>query len=374
MLKRLYVDNFKCLVNFDFQVQPIQLILGLNGSGKSTAFDVLALIRDFVNGEGKASELFLTSALTRWQQRDVQTFEIEVEGNGGTYRYRLEIEHQRVGRQCRIRTELLEYNGRPLFSSSQGSAQLYHDDHQLGPSITLDWSQSGVSVLGERPDNQRLVWFRKWIAKTLVVQMNPFSMTGVSANEDRRPLRDLSNFASWYRHLVLEDPQLVSDLIGQLADVMEGFHNLRLEAVSENVRELKASVQTDLDTSSNGNAFLYGFDELSDGQRALIAIYAIKRFAMSEPCPLVCIDEPDNFVALAEIQPWLTSLCTEAEDHNSQILLISHHPELVDFLAPERASKFVRTGAGPTRVKPFSAPADSALTPSELVARGWDDE
>ncbi len=41
MLKRLYVDNYKCLVNFEFVPQQIQLLLGVNGTGKSSVFDVL---------------------------------------------------------------------------------------------------------------------------------------------------------------------------------------------------------------------------------------------------------------------------------------------------------------------------------------------
>ena len=40
----------------------------------------------------------------------------------------------------------------------------------------------------------------------------------------------------------------------------------------------------------------------------------------------VGFDEPDNFIALQEIQPWLVSLCQAVEDHGSQALIISHHP------------------------------------------------
>ena len=45
MLKRLYVDNYKCLVNFEFQPPQHALILGKNGTGKSAVFDVIASLR-----------------------------------------------------------------------------------------------------------------------------------------------------------------------------------------------------------------------------------------------------------------------------------------------------------------------------------------
>ena len=45
MLKRLYVDNYKCLVNFEYQPGKVQLIIGGNGTRKSSIFDVLSLLR-----------------------------------------------------------------------------------------------------------------------------------------------------------------------------------------------------------------------------------------------------------------------------------------------------------------------------------------
>ena len=35
MITRLYVDNFKTLVNFELTLGPMNLLLGANGSGKS---------------------------------------------------------------------------------------------------------------------------------------------------------------------------------------------------------------------------------------------------------------------------------------------------------------------------------------------------
>ena len=51
--------------------------------------------------------------------------------------------------------------------------------------------------------------------------------------------------------------------------------------------------------------------------------------------------------------------------------LISHHPEVINLLAPEYGWRFFRDGLGPTRVERFQ-PAP-ALSAAETVARGWDD-
>lgn len=48
----------------------------------------------------------------------------------------------------------------------------------------------------------------------------------------------------------------------------------------------------------------YSLSELSDGQRYLLALYMILHFLMAKG-HTVFIDEPDNFISLREIQPWL---------------------------------------------------------------------
>ena len=57
MLKRIYIDNFRCLVDFDLSLDEINLFLGPNGSGKSTVFDVLRKIQAFISG-GTLSDIF----------------------------------------------------------------------------------------------------------------------------------------------------------------------------------------------------------------------------------------------------------------------------------------------------------------------------
>ena len=41
MLKRIYIDNYKSLVNFEVSLNEINLFLGVNGAGKSAVFEML---------------------------------------------------------------------------------------------------------------------------------------------------------------------------------------------------------------------------------------------------------------------------------------------------------------------------------------------
>jgi energy-coupling factor transporter ATP-binding protein EcfA2 len=78
VLSRLYATNYRCLVNFEFKPTAKQLIIGHNGTGKTTVLDVLAMLRDFAV-RGKPCEGYLGGKTrTRWQNVGEQRFELDV--------------------------------------------------------------------------------------------------------------------------------------------------------------------------------------------------------------------------------------------------------------------------------------------------------
>lgn len=104
-----------------------------------------------------------------------------------------------------------------------------------------------------------------------------------------------------------------------------------------------------------------------------LGLYAVLHFAM-KPGRTVCFDEPDNFVSLREILPWLTRTLeqTEHETESAQVLIASHHPELLNRMAIKEGLLFDRSVDGQSRAQAFGPSKMSGLSVSELVARGWD--
>ena len=119
-------------------------------------------------------------------------------------------------------------------------------------------------------------------------------------------------------------------------------------------------------------------DEVPDGQRALIALYALLRLSRSrdrpaEPGSALFLDEPDNYVALAEIQPWLLELADSCGETIPQAVLCSHHPELIDYLGDDRGRLLVRERSGATRTETLEGiRIEGGLKLSEVIARGWE--
>jgi predicted ATPase len=374
MIERVYIDNYKCFVNFEIQLQAIQLILGGNGSGKTTFFDVLETIRDFLTDGNTTSESFPTNTLTAWDKRRTQKFELAIKGNDGIYQYRLVIEHEPKGTQIRIADEELRFNERMLYQFDGKSAHLFRDDGSAGPVYPLEPRRSGIPTIPERQDNALLSGFRRHIERIYIFSPDPFRMTGQSDAEVPRPDRRLHQLASWLRHLSQESYDAYTEIQKSLKEgVLDGFLGFNLAKAGETSRVLKFDFQYEARSMdwTTAQKFSLNFDQLSDGQRNLVALFTVLHSAVAADTTL-CVDEPDNFLALREIQPWLVELIDRTRSTAGQCFLISHHPELMNYLASSQGACFFRDNLGPVRTKPFESAEGDGLLPAEIVARGWE--
>jgi len=371
MLTRLYVDNYKCLVNFDLRLGREHLLMGRNGTGKTTVFEVLSCLRRLYCGREGVTEVFPPSTLTRWQKRNRQLFELELALDGAGYRYLLEVEHDAERARSHIYREEL-YQGETLLFSYEPGQQFSKFLAQDGQNVAL-WGGGERPSLGmfrdSPPWHHKIKRFANWFERLYVVRGDPRRMSGRSEAEEVVPGEDLSNFASWYRHLAQERLNEVVQLRDDLRDVLEGFDSLVLKSGGEGVRMLRALWTRGANGSGSSATDEYTFEELSEGQRAIIGLYTLLHFLSGSGATL-CLDEPDNFVALSEIQPFLLAL---RDQERIQTLLISHHPEVINLLAPGSGLWFERVSGGPVRVRPFQAPPDAAVPAAEIVARGWED-
>jgi len=366
VIERLFVDNFRTLVNFEVQFDAIALLLGGNGSGKSTVLDVVQALHRFVAGAGAVTELFPPGTLTRWQSLNEQAFEIDVRSSLGLYRYALRLEHAADRRRCRARVESLTLDGQPLFEFTDGKIQLYNDQHDPGPSMTFDWSRSGLSMVQSGVSNTKLTEFKRRLLGIVFLRPCPPVMDTDSKEEVEELDRLATNFPSWYRFIARLDISRQLKLFQSLKEAIDGFESLRIEGPADSTVTLRVAIRP----KGAAEAVSFKFSELSDGERQLILLYAVL-YGMADETRILFLDEPDNFLALSEIEPWLNSLIDAAGDTIGQAIVVSHHPELIDSLAREKGVWLGRDSGGPTRVEAGRVKDTEPLKPSEFVARGW---
>ncbi|MCB9795551.1 MAG: AAA family ATPase [Alphaproteobacteria bacterium] len=370
MLKRIYIDNYRCFSNFEFRPERINLLLGANGSGKTCLFEVLHAVTDVAIRGGQVSEVFPASSLTRWDKRDSQRVELELVGDQGTYQYLLILLHSlEPGRERTvISTEEIKLDGRTLFLFEGGTVHLFNNEGEEKVKFPFRGDSSFLARLEDRPESAALRGGLNLLSAIQLLKLNTSAMHNVSASEEEVLASDGSNFPSWYRHIQQESALSAMSIFEHLQRALPGFRELKLVSSGGvgRARDLAASF------SSGGSRYDVHLDELSDGQRALIVLYSLLQ-TMHVSGATLLLDEPTAHVSLTEIQPWLQELDEHFID-DGQVFVISHHPEIVDYLSAAAPFWFDRPSGGPARVRPANFERESGLSASQQIARGFVDE
>ncbi len=325
MIERVYLDNLWTFVNFEWRPGSLAILMGANGSGKTNLAVALRDVQAFLLGQASTVDAFDEHTRTRWEkQRREQTIEIDVRDDGGSYRYRLVVEHHAPGKN-RIASETLHHDDRLLIEFVGGELRLFRDDGSAGPRLQAKETRSAVGAIEPGDDDRRLAWFKEWILKLWLVEPDPRAM---SARVERKAAGwlapDLANFGAWYLKTLSAKPGSIFKATAALGTVLPGFLDLHDEA-----GYLHARFGDDSASDS------FRFDELSEGQRMLIALYVL-RYAVAGPRKTLLIDEPDNYVSLREIQPWVTEM--------TDLALAKGGPQILDHQPPPGDPRSPRQG------------------------------
>jgi energy-coupling factor transporter ATP-binding protein EcfA2 len=370
MLKRLYADNIRSLSNFELRLGQVSTLVGPNGGGKSTVFDILQALQMFLGPGGyPARQFFGSGTVSRWDSRTVQKVEIDVEVPGnGVFTYSLELNHDAPNRNTTV-AERLTGDGQLLYAFEQSEVRLYGDQPTSDPRVSFpsDPKRSFLPVLEARADNQRITAFKNWVGAMWLFKLRPDLIVPDTKQEDDAIVTNGSNYVSWFRTLQQEHPEALSRLVADAQAFIPGLTGIRLVRIGQDAKVLA------LDCQTGQTPYRLAVDDLSDGQRVLLVLYTILH-TVADRASILAFDEPDNFVTDTEIQPWL-SLIRErmVESSKGTLLVISHHPTVIDYLAPDQICRIWRED-GPSRVTEVELNRDSGLLASTQLKLGAVDE
>lgn len=367
MLTRLLIENYRCFESASIELGPLVLLLGPNGAGKSTVFDALWNIRQLVAAGVSASELFPTSTQTRWGRHATQRFELGIRGPDGDYTYRLTLRHGKRAQECLIEREDILYERKPLYTFFREEVTIHAHEGAAARSFPAGNKLSPLSNLPKQVYSKRLKWvmeriFHIWVFRPVPPALRSFTDAPQSGFLER----DFSNFASWLLALHKVHKNLKRVLKPSLSNVLEGFIDYQFPRLGRETNILMFLFAAPR-SRSRSDFILFSFEELSEGQRALVVLYTLLQVIPAQAT--LCIDEPEEFLSPREVQPWLNHLM-ERTDEGRQALLISHNAGLIDLLAPSTGLFLSRPEGGPAQVQPVAGKG-TGLPISELVARGW---
>ncbi len=384
MLKSIYIDNYKTLVDFKLDLKPINLLLGANGAGKTSVFSALEAVQQLVSSSNSIETIFRKMHLTRWEKvKEDHSFSLELQDNIGLYRYEVSLDPGDEDKYTgSIKYERIFLNGILYYSFENGIIEVYNDQHNRTNRYSFNISRSGLISIQNSLENRVIMHFLELINSILIFSLDPYSGEGIrkkeTTNDNIRLNKRARNFEDWFYHF---RSSINSDYDNYIRELQQVVPNL--DAIVGNEvfghRFLTIEFMNNITKDNKNNKEEYLFYELSEGQRILIILYSIIYYSKIRPTILV-LDEPDNFVTLREIGPIINNLIERSEDKENplQSIIISHHPEIIDALGFSNGILLRRKDGGATEaIKDLrkSLPVmDSGMLMSEIIARGWEND
>ena len=355
-IEQVAIGNFRSLQNVNFKnITPLTVLLGANGSGKSTFFDVFAFLSDCfseglrraVDKRGKFSDL-----RSRGTTGPI-TFEV-------AYREGARIDGKKPN-LIRYHLEIDEINGRPVVASEW---MQWKRTHPAAPFKFLNYKfGEGEVISGATPeqDDARVA--------TPLAAPDVLAVSTLGQLADNPRVRSLRDFIiGWHlSYLSTSDARVVPEAGpqehlsrngGNLANVIQFLserHPTVLDGIFRTLRRRIPKLESVSPVSlPTGHLLLTvkdaPFEEgvqaryVSDGTLKMLA-YLIQLHDPAPP-PFLGIEEPENFLH----PKLLNELAEECEtaSRRMQMVVTTHSPFFIDALMPTQVWALRRNERGYT--------------------------
>lgn len=351
MLKRIYVDNYLCFVDFELIPGQREVLAGDHGTGRSSLFRLMEQIRSFVlsspdDGGGRVWDAFSYESCTGWQNRPVQTFEVELEQDGERYLYRLQVAHANNDEfQTRVVKEELHHGGQVVFSFSDGEGRLPAADGSFTKLYKTDGERSALAMALSTTNDERLRGFRDWWMDTLwQAQVGSYDLRDLDG-ESARPGTHFYNFAPWVRYITRTNPQQLANLNAELATILVGFERLEVGEGQWGERLQVAYSGPNGDASAS-----YNYDNVSHAESVIIQLYALIHLA-EPPFGVLWVSAPRAAIRAAVLRRWLERALQRANELSIQLLVNVTDPEVYGDVPGAGVTLFERPKGGRVQMK-----------------------
>ncbi len=372
VIKRVQIKNFRSLADVDLHLDNLTVLVGANGTGKSNVIDVLRFVRDAItHGLDKAIlDRHGMSAIRRWSPRGAP-YDVHInlhmesdEGWSGEYGFTLGSERRG---EYRVKWERLHITGKDdwlLPTKNQETAEPY--TLEIKNSKWVRWPKSITGIikpLTPSPDppnvsNTDLTLFQIPIIIGAQARMHSFlrNMSFYTIYPDllREPQKPANpyplqekgeNLASVLRELPKRNqPDIASTINEALEKVVEGVNHYKVSQVGG---YLVTRLHHALDNGDEKRRPAFELAQESDGTLRMLGI--LTALYQQPPRDLLTIEEPEMTIHPGA----LGVLCDVIEEAStrSQILITTHHPDMVDRFSSDTLRVVEKVG-GMTRIGP----------------------
>ncbi len=348
MIERLYVHNFRCLENFtlDLVGHPSAVLIGKNGSGKSTVLRCLEVLQSICRGSSRVGNLISANDFTQFRTDQPMRFEVDLAVAARRFKYAISFEWPPEFREARILDESLSVDGASIFTRHQAQVQLAG-----GSTFGLDWHVFALPVINERPPARSIQDVKGFLASMILIAPVPAVMTGFAEEPSMELQHDAANYASCLLAMLQQKPKAYSTFESYVKTLIPDFSSIENPPRGESGTQLivkfgQEKLQPGLSVE---------FKALSDGEKCFfLSAYIIASNMAGSP--VICMwDEPDNHLSLSEVGQFIISL-RKMTNQSGQFIATTHHPETVRKFSDETTFVLTRKShLDPSVVRPLSA-------------------
>ena len=345
LIKSLHLKNILSFKDTRLDLQPLNVLIGANGSGKSNLIDVIALLQavpgdlaGFLRRNGPTGDWVWKGP--DWEETPFQLAEVKARfsdsGNPFGYELGIVVQNDRV-HSLAERLDLMTGDRKyayanPFFQSSNASARLWptRPDGTLADygdePITVDVAR-GKSVLSEIRNPAEYPALTE-TARTFSA-IKAYRSWEVSRNSPvRRPQRtdgDPNFLEEDFSNLAL----VVNDLLSRRMEPSLDSYLKRFYESYESLHPRIFGNTVELIVNEAGTSGALPASRLSDGTIRFIALLAI--LCHPNPPPLICIEEPEIALHPDSIDLVVELLRNASE--RTQLIVTTHSPWLIDRLS-----------------------------------------
>jgi predicted ATPase len=353
MLKKLTVKNFKSLDNVSFEFDTINLFVGPNSSGKSTALQAIemlpALLRPSITDFLKAEKGWNYRDLPhRKNLRKTMSWNAEFHLQDTSiqkptvYEYEVTLQprlHLGIGKE-RLRMTAPDLSPLVLIDRSGTRTRIWDEKLQeyrteslynLPCSAMQGLKEDGgafASVLRFRNYLERFQSFLLWNPKDL-----------------RKPHQGLAeklgasgeSLAGFWAYLNRKEPQKAKELLAMLQRIFP-----RVEAIKSTGKQGWAWHHLAISERIDSRIIEYPAEQASDGFLRMLAVFSLKFFP--NPPKIMTLEEPENGVhpqLISHIIDYLKALSDRREPNKIQVFMTSHSPYVLNEFAERPESVYI---------------------------------
>lgn len=348
MLKRLYVHNFRCLENFELLLgdKSSALLIGKNGTGKSTVSHVLGLLQGIGRGTNRVGQLVKPTDFTRGQSDVPMRFELDVQLDGHLYQFRLALELPARFKELRVLHEAVLVDGEAHYTRDVSKVSVATQSRESPAEFSVDWHLIALPIIHDRGSDPLFI-FKRWLERMIILAPIPSLITGESDEETLDPLRDAQNLGAWFAGLIAHSPSVYQTIDAYLRNVLPDLSDIKNPLVGSETRSLRVYFRADNDAPPVALPFAV----LSDGEKCFF-IAALVLAANDALGSVFCFwDGPDSHLSLDEVGHFVIEL-RRAFMGGGQMLMTSHNAETIrKFSDDTTLVLYRRSHLEPTRIK-----------------------